>query len=291
VLLPPQWLVRRAVRAAFTVATGALAVAAVDSAQIATAQGRVEADYSASVAGIPIGHGSWIIDVAPDQYTAAGNGATTGILKFISGVKGVGATHGMISNGQLLPTSYASTIDYGHIIDDVRIALAGGNVRSYSVAPPLLPHPDRIPVRDEDRRGVVDPMTSTLAPVPGNGDLISPQACERKVAVFDGRLRYELSSAFKRIERVKADKGYEGPAVVCAVYFNPISGYVPDRAIIKYLIAERDAEVWLVPISGTRLLVPFRFSLPTPIGNGLVQATRFISVALPAVDTTAAKVQ
>ena len=283
-LLPPLWRVRPA---ALAVAAAALAGSAVDSVHVAAAQGRLEAEYSASVAGIPIGHGTWVIDIAHDQYTAAGNGATTGILKFIAGVKGIGASHGVISNGQLVPTSYASTIDYGHIIDDVRIALAGGNVKSYSVAPPLLPHPDRIPVRDEDRRGVVDPMTSTLTSMAGNGALISPQACDRKVAVFDGRLRYELSSAFKRIETVKADKGYQGPAVVCAVYFKPIAGYVPDRAIIKYLIAERDAEVWLVPISGTRFLVPFRFSLPTPIGNGLVQATRFDSVAVPAVDATA----
>jgi hypothetical protein len=290
VLLPPLRPVRRAARAVFALVLGTAAFSALDSLHVAAAQGRVEAEYSASVAGIPIGRGSWIIDVAQDQYTAAGSAATIGILKFIAGVKGVSATHGVISNGHPMPMTYASTIDYGRIVDDVRIALAGGNVKSYSVAPPLLPLPDRVPVRDEDRRGVVDPMTSTLTPAAGNGDVISPQACDREVSVFDGRLRYDLTSAFKRIEMVKAEQGYQGPALVCAVYFRPVAGYVPNRAIIKYLVAERDAEVWLVPIAGTRLLVPFRFSLPTPIGNGLVQATRFISVAVPPADTTA-KVQ
>jgi hypothetical protein len=99
--------------------------------------------------------------------------------------------------------------------------------------------------------------------------------------VFDGRVRYDLSSEFKRIETVKADRGYEGPAVVCAVYFKPISGYVPDRPAVKYLVTLRDAEVWLAPISGTRVLVPFRFSMPTPLGTGLLQATEFVSVVPP----------
>ena len=140
---------------------------------------------------------------------------------------------------------------------------------------------DRIPVTDADRRNVLDPMTATLDPVSGNGDPVSPQACARKTAVFDGRMRYDLRSEFKRMEVVKADKGYQGPVVVCAVYFVPISGYVPDRYAIKYLAAVRDAEVWLAPISGTRVLVPYRFSLPTPVGTGVLQATQFVSVAKP----------
>ena len=90
---------------------------------------------------------------------------------------------------------------------------------------------------DADRRNVLDPMTSTLNRVGGNGDPLSPQACGRKVSVFDGRMRFDLRSEFKRIEVVKAEKGYSGPVVVCAVYFVPISGYVPDRPAIKYLVA------------------------------------------------------
>ncbi len=70
--------------------------------------------------------------------------------------------------------------------------------------------------------------------------------------------------------------------MVCALYFTPISGYVPDRAAIKYLVELRDAEVWLAPIAGTRVLVPFRFSMPTPLGLGVLQAKQFVSVAQPA---------
>ncbi len=266
--------------AAVFVIAGLAAVLA-DAAHPAAAQGRLEAEYTASIAGIPIGHGNWIIEIDGNQYTAAASGTTTGLIKFFTGAHGTGAAHGSINAGQPVPASYGETIVYGNRVDDVRMALAAGNVTDYAVDPPLPPIPDRVPVTDADRHGVFDPMTSMLNRVAGAGDPVSPEACNRKVAVFDGRVRYDLHSEFKRMETVKADRGYEGPAVVCAVYFTPISGYVPDRPAIKYLVTLRDAEVWLAPISGTRVLVPFRFSMPTPLGTGLLQATAFVSVAQP----------
>jgi hypothetical protein len=239
---------------------------------------RLEAEYTVTIAGIPIGRGNWIIEISEDQYTAAASGTTTGVLRFFTGARGTGAARGTVSGGQPIPTSYGATITYDRKVDDVRMSLVGGNVTDYAAEPPLPPMPDRIPVTDADRRGVTDPMTSMLNRVAGSGDPVGPEACNRKVAVFDGRVRYDLHSEFKRMETVKADRGYEGPVVVCAVFFTPISGYVPDRPAIKYLVTLRDAEVWLAPIAGTRVLVPFRFSMPTPLGVGLLQATEFVSV-------------
>ena len=96
--------------------------------------------------------------------------------------------------------------------------------------------------------------------------ICSAPSCRTATPVFDGRMRYDLKFEFKRMETVQAEKGYRGAALVCAIYFTPISGYIADRAAIKYLIAQRDMEVWLVPIAGTRVLVPFKLKIPTPIG-------------------------
>jgi hypothetical protein len=277
----PKRLVRNAGPAALAVAVCVTAALVTDSTHVATAQARLEAEYTATVSGIPIGRGNWVVEISEDQFTAAASGATAGLLQFFTGAKGTSASRGVISGGQAVPTSYASTINVDRKVDDVRMALVGGNVKDYAVEPPVPPHPGRIPVSDADLHGVFDPLSSTLNQVAGSGDPVSPEACNRKVAVFDGRLRYELRSEFKRIETVKAEKGYQGPVVVCAVYFTPVSGYVPDRPVINYLVAVRDAEVWLAPISGTRVLVPFRFSMPTPIGHGVLQATQFVSVAHP----------
>ena len=281
VFAPPRWFSSIARSAAPVAAVWVIAALAADASHMAAAQGQLEAEYDASVAGIPVGHGSWVVKIFDNSYTAEANGTTEGLLKFFTGARGIGASRGTMTAGQLVPTNYAATIIDDRHVDDVHISLAGGNVTDYTAEPPLLPLPERIPVTDADRRGVVDPMTSALTRVGGSGDPISPEACQRKVPVFDGRVRYDLSSEYKRMETVKTEKGYEGQAVVCALYFTPISGYVPDRAAIKYLVELRDAEVWLAPIAGTRVLVPIYFSMPTPLGLGVLKAKQFVSVAQP----------
>ena len=94
-------------------------------------------------------------------------------------------------------------------------------------------------------------------------------------------MRYDLKLDFKRMETVKAEKGYQGPVVVCALYFSPVSGYIPDRPVIKYLTTQRNMEVAFVPVAGTRILVPFRMVIPTPLGTAMLEATQFVTQATP----------
>jgi len=258
----------------------------------ASAQGKLDGRYTVSLAGVPIGRGAWIIDINNDQYSAAATGQTTGLLRVFASGEGSSAARGYVRNGNFIASSYASSITTDKRTEELRITLAGGNVKDTVIDPPSPPHPDRIPVTDAHRRGVTDPMSGTLARVAGNGDPVAPEACNRNLAVFDGRLRYDLKLAYKRIEMVRAERGYQGPAVVCALYFVPIAGYVPQRAAIRYLVAQRDMEVWLAPIAGTRVLVPFRVAIPTPLGMGVLEATQFITMAQPAHATaTSAKTQ
>jgi len=260
----------------FLFAASALAIAS-GVAGPAAAQGKLEARYSVSLAGIPLGAGTWVIDIQPDQYTAVASGRTTGLVKLIANGSGSGGSRGIVQGASLVPTSYLSNSVSDKRADDVRMALRAGTVTEVSAEPPLEPAPDRVPVTDAHRKGVVDPMTAALMTVAGTGDVLVPEACKRRIAIFDGRQRTEIELAYKRMDQVKADKGYRGPVVVCTVLYHPIAGYRPERSAIKYLIAQRDMEMWLAPIPGTRVLVPFRFSVPTPFGLGLLQANYFVA--------------
>jgi hypothetical protein len=247
----------------------------------AHAQGRLDARYVVTLAGLPIGRGNWTIDIGDDQYVATASGKTTGLLRMIANGEGISAARGRVSHGNLVPATYASTIKTDTYTEDMRITLAAGNVKELSIEPPSPPQPDRLPVSEAQRRGVMDPMSSTLNYVVGSGQLLAPAACNYKVSVFDGRMRYDLKLAYKRMDTVRADKGYAGPAVVCSLYFVPIAGYIPTRRAIKYLVAQRDMESWLVPIAGTRLMAPFRVTIPTPLGMGVLEATEFVTAAVP----------
>jgi len=251
------------------------------AASPASAQGKLDARYEVTLAGIPVGKGAWVVDIADDAYSASASGATAGLLQAFASGSGTGGSQGRIVNGALLPQTYSATVHTSKKAETIRMSLAAGNIKEFSIEPEPPVDPDRIPVTDAHRRGVADPMTGSLLRVPGTADPVGPAACRAGGAIFDGRMRYELKLDYKRMEHVRAEKGYSGPVVVCAVYFTPVAGYIPDRAAIKYLAAQRNIEAWFAPIAGTRILVPFRMMIPTPLGMGVLEATQFVTQATP----------
>ncbi len=275
-------------RSAIGVAVTAIAAAAADPA---LAQGRLDARYAVTLAGVPVGKGAWVIDIAENQFTAAASGATAGLLRVFASGQGSGASRGFIVSGNPVPASFAASITSDKKTEEIRMTLGAGDVKDFAVSPEVPVDPERVPVTEAHFHGVSDPMTGSLIRVPGTGNPLTPQACARTTPIFDGRMRYNLQFAYKRMEQVKADKGYEGPVVVCAVYFIPIAGFIPHRASVKYLAAQRDMEVWLAPVANTRVLVPYRISIPTPIGVGVMQATQFVSVSQPRAAAVGPKTQ
>jgi hypothetical protein len=281
-------VLRTVLRSAFGVAVAATVVMA---AGPALAQGRLDARYGVSLGGVPIGKGAWVIDIADNQFTAAASGATAGLLRVLASGQGSGASRGYIVSGNPVPATFAASITSDKKTEEIRMTLASGGVKEFAVTPEPPDDPERVPLTDAHRHGVSDPMTGSLVRVPGAGSMFGPQACPRTTPIFDGRMRYDLQFAYKRLEQVKTDKGYEGQVVVCAVYFQPLAGYVPHRSSIKYLMSQRDMEVWLAPVAGTRVMVPYRISIPTPIGVGVMQATQFVSVAQPRAAAAGPKTQ
>ena len=257
------------------------ALAALAFAGPAAAQARLDARYVATLAGLPIGEGSWLITVDDADYSATATGTTTGPMRASTGGYGQTITHGTVQGGKPVLSSYTASIQSYKKVDEIRLKVDAGAVRDLKLDPPAETEAERVPVTEASKRGVLDPMTATLIRMPGHGDLMTAEACARTLAVFDGRLRYDLRLTYKRTDQGKADKGYTGPAVVCDVSFSPVAGYIPTRAAIKYLSEQRDMEIWLVPIAGTRVLVPFRAEGPTPIGRAILQATEFVTTATP----------
>jgi hypothetical protein len=272
---PKTWL---AVRSVIGLVLSAYTVMAGDPVR---AEGRLDARYTVSLAGIAIGKGAWVIDISENQFTAAASGNTVGLLRVLASGGGTSASRGAMVGGKPVAASFAASITADKKSEEIRMTLGSGDVKDLAITPSPTLDPNVLPITEAHLRGVNDPMTGSLVRVPGTGPTIGPQACQRPIPVFDGRIRYTLTFAYKRMEQVKLDKGYQGPVAVCAVTFTPVAGYNPARSGIKYLTEQRDMEVWLAPIAGTRLLVPFRMSIPTPLGKGVMEATQFISLAQP----------
>jgi hypothetical protein len=257
---------------------GALAVSTLPGA--AGAQGRLEASYTASLGGLLVGSGGLVVDLGTREYRASGNGRVDGLMQMLSTTQGAVAAEGRVNHDRLSPGLYQASVTANKFDYDVRMVLQSGNVKDLVAEPPLMPAPDRVPVTDTHRRGVLDPATAVLMPVAGTGDLLGSAACDRTLPIFDGHQRFNIVLRFRRVENVKAEVGYRGPAVVCNVAYQPVAGHRPGRYAIRYMQEQKDIEIWLAPIAGTRVLAPFRLSVPTMLGSLVIEARRFETVAV-----------
>src|SRR5512140_123074 len=77
----------------------ALAFVLLSAPHPAFAQGKLEAQYEATLAGIPVGRGAWTIDISDDAFSATASGGTSGILKALAGGSGTGAAQGRVVAG------------------------------------------------------------------------------------------------------------------------------------------------------------------------------------------------
>ena len=159
----------------FSLCAGALLTLA---PQAASAQGRLDAHYEATLSGVPVGKGAWTIEIGDDTFSAAAQGGTAGLLKAFSGGTGSGASQGRVVGGALVANAYTATTTTQKKAETIRMVLANGNVKDLSIDPVPPVDPNRIVVTDAHRKGVLDPMTGSMLRVPGNA-----RCCRRRPAV------------------------------------------------------------------------------------------------------------
>jgi hypothetical protein len=135
-------------------------------------------------------------------------------------------------------------------------------------------------VTEANRQGIIDPLTAMLFWAVALG-AFSQGTCRRTLPIFDGHQRYDLKLAFKRMDKVTAEKGYAGPVVVCPLRYQPIVGHISSNALVKYLSEGREMEVALAPVAGRRVLAPFRLSVVSVLANLVIEASRFEATLPP----------
>ena len=263
-------------------ATGsALAFMAAAVGDHAQAQGNLDASYTISFARIPVGEITATVVFGDSEYAISARARAGGVMKVLS-VDGEGSftTRGTIKDGHPVPTNFTSKIVSNTETSDVTMVLDEGSVRELAATPP--PSQDRVSVTAANRRSIVDPLTAVLFSTAAAGETLSQDACRRTLPIFDGHQRYDLKLAFKRMDKVTAEKGYAGPVVVCSVSYEPIAGHRASIPLVKYLSEDREMEMALAPIAGTRLLAPFRLSVVSMLANLTIEANRFETIMAPA---------
>jgi hypothetical protein len=235
---------------------------------------KLEARYVISMTGIRVGQSAWTVRIEADRYSASATGGSVDLMSVLVRGEGSARVSGSIKDGRLVPVEFSAKLVEEGEKSDLKMTLDDGVVTAVETdAPP--PGPDRVPLTQSHVTGVTDPLTALLIPdQPDSGSAPNKASCNRTLAIFDGRRRYDLVLSFKRIEEVREVK-LPGPVLVCNVILHPIAGHRANSMIVKYVADRRDMEISFAPIAGTNVLAPIRLVVPTLIGTMAVQAAAF----------------
>ncbi len=240
----------------------------------------LKADYLITIAGITIGKVRAEGRFTDIGYAATISGQTYGISRFVSDAHAVLAGNGRIRGSRIAPATYALDTDEKGFQTHVSMAMRGGTIVNLSAAPHLLPYPDRVPVTATHKRNVVDPVGAFMVAVDQPRTVSGPAACNRTVKVFDGWQRYDVKLSYKASRHVNNGAGaYSGEIFICGARYVPVAGHRPGRDSVQYMADNKRLEVWLAPVDGTRVLVPYRILIGTQMGD-LVIVSRDFSVSL-----------
>jgi uncharacterized protein DUF3108 len=237
---------------------------------------RITAVYRVDLGNFNLGQYKLTTTFRGDEYQMRGEGRFTILQGLIYEWRGVSASTGRVTSEGPTPAMYALNYSNGgNKTGQLRMTFDDQGVTGVSMSPGKQVNPRTIPVTQDQLEGVLDPMSGAFLSAHSenpNGDL---NVCNQTLPVFDGLQRFDLVITPKRAVNVQraTPGGYQGPAVICAVKFIPISGYQPDNPGIKLMSQSNEIEVWLIPVRNTKMYVPYRIVLPTPVGYGSALVT------------------
>ncbi|HEY8578382.1 MAG TPA: DUF3108 domain-containing protein, partial [Beijerinckiaceae bacterium] len=202
--------------------SGGLALAAALGLAAPAAADSLKVGYSVRIIGLNIGTAGLIAELDPGRYELEVSAKLGGVAAIVTRSESAAKSTGGLAEGRVVPASYATTTSNSKETRTVRMALNGGSVRAVDINPPFDEHPSRVPVTEQHKRNILDPLSALLMPVAGSGPVLGPPACERSIPVFDGFTRFDVNLSYVGRREV-AGPGYRGQVVVCAARYRPVA--------------------------------------------------------------------
>ena len=235
----------------------------------------LHATYRLTLAGLTLGNAELDGKFTDERYSLGLKAQLTGIAGlFTSSGRGGASATGTIAGNRLLSAGFSGSGRFGSTERIVQMAVSSGNAGAVEINPPFEPRPDRIPVNDADKRGIIDPLGGILALAASRAKADDPKICDHTIPVFDGTQRFDIVLSFGGTKPVQKP-GFTGNVLVCNARYIPVSGHRPARWAVQYMRENRDMSVWLAPVEGTRLLLPIRINIMTYYGMSVVEAERW----------------
>ena len=208
--------------------------------------------------GITIGKVDMDAKIIGDKYHVVSNLETSGVVNAFWQSEIQASSTGKIEQHLLQPTLYDSFYT-GHTEKHQEVSLSyenGTPVRLYANPPYSTTGYE---VKSEDKKSTFDPLSAVMFISSGVGAK-ADNPCSVLAPVYDGRRRYNIELTKVKETNVKMDNGlYSGPALLCSIKYNQLSGYKP-RVLRDAKFPEIDA--WVATFTsangGRKFAVPLR---------------------------------
>ncbi len=238
---------------------------------------QVNAVYSITFNGFDIGTFEFNSAVNGHSYALTGDAKLSALLGAFTW-RGTTKTSGALGRGQPRPAGYTFSYAGTGKTGSVQLGFTGDAVSNVSLLPvPTPPQTPTVPLREPHLKGVLDPLSAVMA----LSRATAANPCDRKLAVFDGRQRFDLLLSYKRQEHVRETRpsGQPGVAFVCRVRYQPVAGHkINDET--RAMAASQDIEISLRPVPSANLFVPHQIVIPTGAGTATLTAVR-IQIVTP----------
>lgn len=232
---------------------------------------RVHALYKVEFNGFDIGTFAFTATVNGQTYALQGDARLSALLGAFKW-RGQSQSAGTVVAEAPRPAGYTFDFEGPLKSGSLRMAYAGDTVRSLVHVPPPEPQPGVIPVKEAHLKGVLDPLSAVMAVARSPTDA---NPCGRRLAIFDGKQRFDLTLTYKRQEAVAETRpsGQPGVAFVCRVRYQPIAGHKHSEET-RTLAHSSDIEVSLRPVPSARLFIPHQITVPTAAGTATLTSQR-----------------
>jgi hypothetical protein len=230
----------------------------------------VRALYEINFNGFTVGSFEFQSQAESQSYTLTGNAHLSVLLGAFSWA-GSTRSFGMIVNQAPKPASFSFDFKSNLRAGSTKIGFSDDAVTNIMNVPPTVSNAPIIPLREHHLKGVVDPLSAIMM-LSRN---IAADPCDRRIAIFDGKERFDLLFSRKGQMRVteQSPSGQPGVAHVCRVRYLPIAGHKIDGDT-KFMAANDAIEVALRPVPSANVFVPYQISIPTMAGSATIVSKR-----------------
>jgi hypothetical protein len=232
----------------------------------------LDAVYRISWLGAEIGDFKIRSSITTRQYSLQAT-AELSVLFGAFNWQGATTSSGLMTANGPVPQNYTFRYRTGERHESIELRFQRRMVQDILINPPQYPGARNVPITAAHLQNVVDPLSSLV--LLSQARLTRGDACNKRLPIFDGKLRYDLVFSPKGTRNIGSAGKLRGTAYVCSVRFVPIAGHKIKQGDNDYATGNSGIEVWLVPVPEAGLLVPYYVQVPTPAGTASMVTAKF----------------